>query len=238
MMITDRARRLEELAREVLALRRSQQHAQALARRREVIEQLASRASLASCARRALADLLDESPVVSPAVQTAAIQLSEWRAMLGEDMEAALGGDHFQAVQVAVQRAATDLENDAKVLWQRYTSHVTPETSDDVLTALEGDSEARGAVRRIRLLADALALLRDHQLPSVNHIAEYAAKVAELREAWENLDVASLDAEVVVFLRGANGDRGAPLGLLTAPVIAWLNERGAFSHYVIRPADR
>lgn len=237
-MITDRASALGELAGEVLTLRKSQQHGQALARRRELVDNLAVRAAAASGARQVLASRLDESLPPLPAVDAAVAQVATWRAALNDDVAFALGGDQFQSLQAVVQRAVAELEAAANLLWQRYTTSLTPETSDDVLAALEADADARSTVRQIRRLGDSLARLRERVVPTREEIAEYAAAAAEIREAWATLDVASLDPEVVSFLRGANGDRGAPLASLTPTVSAWLQERGASGHYVIRPADR
>jgi hypothetical protein len=67
---------------------------------------------------------------------------------------------------------------------------------------------------------------------------EFDKTTAELRSAWSTLDVAGLSEEVVTFLRAANSDDGAQLELLTVRVREWLEQRGAASHYVIRPANQ
>jgi hypothetical protein len=238
MTIITRAAALEDAAHEVLTLRRSQQHGQALSRRTALIDQLAERVVRAVTARTTLAARLSETATSLPVAHAAAEQVQLWRTQLDEDVETALAGDRFQTLQAIVQRAAAELESDARSFWQRYTAQVTPETSADILTALEADNDARLAVRRIRSLAETLSRLRERDIPTEDDIATYARTASEIREAWETLDVVSLDPEVVAFLRGANGDRGAPLSALTPTVMAWLMDRGATTHYAIRPAER
>jgi hypothetical protein len=67
---------------------------------------------------------------------------------------------------------------------------------------------------------------------------EFDEATAQLRSAWSALDVANLSEEIVAFLRGANSAQGAPLDSFTEQVREWLEQRGAASHYAIRPADQ
>ena len=75
-------------------------------------------------------------------------------------------------------------------------------------------------------------------IPSPEELDEFDEATAQLRSAWSVLDVASLSEEIVAFLRAANSAQGAPLDSLTEQVREWLEQRGAASHYVIRPADQ
>jgi hypothetical protein len=134
-----------------------------------------------------------------------------------------------------LERVLRDLERRGTGAWQRYAAQVTPETSPEILAALSTDPSARSTVLTIRRLAESVRLLRERQIPSADDIAEFDAAVAQLRAAWATLDVASLNEDVVAFLRAANSNRGASLSLLTSPVQSWLAERHLESHYVIRP---
>ena len=123
-------------------------------------------------------------------------------------------------------------------MWQRYAAQRTPEISTEVLTALEDDPRAAVTVVRIRHLAERLGGLRDRPIPSPEEQDEFDEATAQLRSAWSALDVANLSEEIVAFLRAANGAQGAPLIAFTQQVREWLEERGAVSHYAIRPADQ
>lgn len=236
-MIVDSARTLKEIADEVSLLRRSQQHGQALVSRSRLLESLVARAELATGTMGTLAQRLGEAPSRPAQLATALDAIDRWRAALDEDLGQALGGELFAGVQDSVERALKDIERRAASAWQRYTAQVTPETSAEILDALAADPSARSTVLSIRRLAEAIRSLRERTVPSSDDIAAFDDAVSNLRAAWATLDVASLNDEVVAFLRVANSDRGAPLSQLTATVQTWLAERHLESHYVIRPSD-
>lgn len=236
-MIVEGARKLKEIATEVSVLRRSQQHGQSLVNRAQLVASLLSRAEVAAAVARTLSERLGEPWVPAAATDTAVGALEQWAAALDEDLGAALGGDLFAKFQDAVDRALRELERRAAGAWQRYTVQVTPETSQEILAALASDPSARTTVIAIRRLAESVRRLRDRQVPTPDELAEFDTAVADLRAAWSTLDVASLNDEVVAFLRAANSDRGAALALLTEPVRTWLAERHLESHYAIRPSD-
>jgi hypothetical protein len=237
-MILEDAARLEALAAEVTVLRRSQQHGQSLAHRRQLVDALLARAQNAWASTEALAERLDEEQSPSPLFETALTKISEWRVVLGEDLGAALTGDFFTGFQTAADKAVRELERRATGMWQRYTARKTPDISAEVLTALEDDPRAGSTVVRIMHLAEGLRRLRDRLIPSPEEQNEFDAAAAQLRDAWSALDVASLSEEIGAFLRAANSARGAPLDLLTESVREWLEQRAAATHYVIRPADQ
>lgn len=236
-MIVDSARELKAVASEVSVLRRSQQHGQALVNRLGLLEGLLTRAEVAVGTTRTLAQRLGEP--WTPSAQTDAVveALDQWRAALDDDLGAALGGELFAKLQDGVDRLLRDLERRATGAWERYTVQATPETSQEILSALASDPSARSTVLTIQRLAESVRRLRERPIPTAGEITKFDAAVAELRAAWSTLDVASLTEDVVAFLRAANSDRGAPLASLTAPVQAWLAERHLESHYVIRPSD-
>ncbi len=135
-------------------------------------------------------------------------------------------------------KAVSELERSARSRWERYAVQKAPEISGEVLAALEADPHAGSTVTRIRHLSKTLGRIRGLALPSPAELDEFDQTIAELRSAWSTLDVASLSPEIVTFLRAANSDHGAPLELLTTSVREWLEQRGAASHYVVRPADQ
>jgi hypothetical protein len=236
-VIVDSAKALKEIAGEVLLLRRSQQHGQALISRARLLESLVTRAELATGATRILAHKLGELPPSPAQLAKAVNAIDLWRAALDDDLGMALGGELFAAVQDSVDRVLKDVERRAATTWQRYTAQVTPETSAEILAALAADPSARLTVLTIRRVAERVRGLRDRSIPSGDDITAFESAVSDLRAAWSTLDVASLNDDVVAFLRAANSDRGASLGQLTAPVQTWLAERHLESHYVIRPSD-
>jgi len=236
-VIVDSAKALKEIADEVLLLRRSQQHGQALISQARLLEPLVTRAELATGASRILAHKLGELPPPPAQLAKAVDAIDRWHAALDDDLGMALGGELFAAVQDSVDRVVKDLESRAASIWQRYTARVTPETSAEILAALVADPSARSTVLTIRRLAERVRGLRDRSIPSGDDITAFESAVSDLRSAWSTLDVASLNADVVAFLRAANSDRGASLAQLTAPVQTWLAERHLESHYVIRPSD-
>lgn len=236
-MIVDSAKALKEIADEVLLLRRLQQHGQALVDRTSRLESLVTRAVLAAGATRSLAPRLGELPPPPAQLAKAVDAIDQWQAVLDDDLEMALGGDLFAAVQDSVDRVLKDVERRAASTWQRYTAQVTPETSAEILAALEADPAARSTVQTIRRLAELVRGLRGRSIPNGDEIIAFDSAVSDLRAAWATLDVASLNNDVVAFLRAANSDRGASLAQLTAPVQTWLAERHLEAHYVIRPSD-
>ena len=236
-MIVDAAKTLKEVADEVSLLRRSQQHGQALASRASALEAFVARAALATRTVDTLSQRLAETPSRPAQLATALGAIDRWRAALDDDLGQALGGDLFAEVQDSVERALKDIERRAASAWQRYTAQVTPETSAEILGALAADPSARSTVLSIRRLAEVIRSLRERAHPNADDIAAFDDAVSSLRAAWSTLDVASLNDEVVGFLRAANSDRGASLSQLTGPVQAWLAERNLESHYVIRPSD-
>lgn len=236
-MIVDAATTLKEVADEVSLLRRSQQHGQALVNRTSALEAYVARAELATRTLDTLSQRLAETPS-SPSQLAAAIgAIDRWRAALDEDLGQALSGDLFAQVQDSVERALKDIERRAASAWQRYTAQVTPETSAEILSALAADPSARSTVLSIRRLAEVIRSLRERTVPNSDDIEAFDDAVSNLRAAWATLDVASLNDDVVAFLRAANSDRGALLSQLTGPVQTWLAERNLESHYVIRPSD-
>ncbi len=235
-MIIDSAKALKEIADEVALLRRSQQHGQALTSRARLLESMLARAELATGAIGTLAPRLSETPTRPAQLASALDAIDRWHAALREDLGVALGGDLFTGVQDSVERVLKDTERRAGSTWQRYTAQVTPETSPEILSALAADPAARSTVLTIRRLADTIRGLRDRSVPSRADIAAFDDAVSRLRAAWATLDVASLNEDVVVFLRAANSDRGASLHQLTPAVQTWLAERHLESHYVIRPS--
>jgi hypothetical protein len=237
-MILEDAAQLEALAAEVTLLRRSQQHGQSLAHRRQLTGALLARAQNAWASVAALAERLGEEQSPSPLFETALTKISEWRSALDEDLGSALTGNLFTAFQASTDKAVSELERRATGMWQRYTAQRTPEISTEVLTALEDDPLAGSTVVRIMHLAEGLRRLRDRPIPSPEELNEFGEVAAQLRSAWSTLDVASLSEEIVAFLWAANTPRGAPLDLLTVQVREWLEQRGAATQYVIRPADQ
>lgn len=236
-MIVDEAKTLKEVAGEVSLLRRSQQHGQALVRRASALEALVARAELATTTVGTLSQRLGETPSRPAQLATALAAIDRWHAALDDDLGQALGGDLFAEVQDSVERALKDIERRAASAWRRYTAQVTPETSAEILGALAADPSARSTVLSIRRLAEVIRSLRERAIPDADDIRAFDDAVSNLRAAWSTLDVASLNDEVVAFLRAANSDRGASLSQLTGPVQAWLAERNVESHYVIRPSD-
>jgi hypothetical protein len=237
-MIIEDAARLEQLAAEVIVLRRSQQHGQTLAHRRQLVDALLTRARNAWASATAVSQRLGEEQSSSPLFDTALDATTEWSSALDEDLGQALTSDLFTRFQASVDTAVRELERRATGTWQRYATQKTPEISEEVLAALEADPRAGSTVVRIRRLSEVLRRLRDDPLPSLEELGEFDRTTAELRSAWSTLDVAGLSEEVVTFLRAANSDDGAPLELLTVSVREWLEQRGAASHYVIRPANQ
>ncbi len=237
MIVVDAAR-LEALAAEVNLLRRSQQHGQSLAHRRQLTDALLARAQNAWASTAALSERLGEEPSSSPLFEIALTKISEWCSALDENLGAALTGDFFTGFQSATDKAIRELERQATGMWQRYAGQKTPNISVEVLAALEDDPRAGSTVARIEHLAERLLRLRDRPIPSPEELNEFDDATAQLRSAWVTLDVASLSEEIVAFVRAANGERGAPLDSLTTPVREWLEQRGAASRYVIRPADQ
>lgn len=236
-MIVDAAVTLKEVADEVSLLRRSQRHGQALVSRAGALQTFVARAEVATRTIGTLSQRLGEIPTRPPQLAAAIGSIDRWRAALDEDLGQALSGDLFPEVQDSVERALKDIERRAASAWQRYTAQVTPETSPEILGALATDPSARSTVLSIRRLAEGIRSLRERSVPNTDDIAALDEAVSNLRAAWASLDVASLNDEVVAFLRAANSDRGASLSQLTGPVQTWLAERNLESHYVIRPSD-
>ena len=236
-MILEDAGQLETLAAEVNILRRSQQHGQALAHREQLVDALLARARTATASGAALSQRLSEIPPQSPLLENALARIGEWRSALEADIGHALGGDLFGRFQDSVGKAIGEIERRTATAWQRYVNRTRPETSEEILAALEDDPLAGSTVARIRRLSEKLHRLRECAIPTLEELSEFDSATAELDNAWSTLDVASLNDEVVAFLRAAHSDHGAPLPLLTASVVDWLEQRGATSHYVIRPAD-
>lgn len=237
-MIVQEAAELQELAMEVHTLRRSQQHGQSLAHRRQLVDELLVRARTAARSGNALVDRLGEERAPSSLFEQALSKITEWRAALDEDLGQALGGDLFSTFQDSVEKAVREIERRTTALWQRYLAEATPYTSDEILAALANDPGARTTVMRIRRLSESLRRLRDRTIPSLDEVSEFDITTAELRNAWATLDVTTLNEEVVSFLRAANGDEGAPISLLTKAVLDWLEQRGVTDRYVIRPAEQ
>lgn len=236
-MIVDAAGTLREVAEEVSLLRRSQQHGQALVSRASTLQTFVARAEVATRTLGTLSQRLGEVPTRPPQLATALGSIDRWRAALDDDLGRALGGDLFAEVQDSVDRALKDIERRAASAWQRYTAQVTPETSAEILGALATDPSARSAVLSIRRLAERIRSLRERTVPNTDDIAAFDDAVSNLRAVWATLDVATLNEDVLAFLRAANSDRGASLAQLTGPVHVWLAERNLEAHYVIRPSD-
>ncbi len=177
-------------------------------------------------------------PPSSPLFDAFLARIGEWRSALDEDLGQALASDLFTAFQGSAEKAIRELELRARSGWERHVAQKTPEISGEVLAALEADPQAGSTVARIRRLSETLRRIRDRAMPSPAELDEFDKTIAELHSAWSTLDVASLSGEIVAFLRAANSDHGAPLELLTTPVRDWLEQRGAASHYVVRPADQ
>lgn len=239
MMIYEGVLEIERLAQRVVDLRETQQHGQALTRRHQSIAAMLERGLRARAASQLLSTRVDpDAPVQLPASASAArASLDAWGASLEDDLASALGGDSFAQLSEIVLRAVADLESQSTQLWQRYTSHHAPQTSVEIVEALANDPASRVAVLRIRRLSDQLTGLRSRPVPSTGDIDDFDRAARELREAWAALDVEGIDPEVISFLRAANSDEGAAIGSLTPVVIRWLEERGAVSQYVVKPAD-
>lgn len=237
-MITTDAAQLEVLAEKVDVLRRAQQHGQGLAARRKLVDALLARTQAAAASGSAIAARTGAPGLPSPLFGAALARASEWRTALGQDLGQALSNDMFGRFQSAVDLAARELERRATDSWRSYAAQRTPETSSEILAALTADLKAGSTVVRITRLSDKVDRLRQRLVPSPEELDDFDAATAEIRSAWSMLDVAGLSDEVVAFLRAANSDRGAPLGLLTAGVRDWLQERGATAHYTIRPSDQ
>lgn len=237
-MILEDAAQLEVLAAEVIVLRRSQQHGQSLAHRRQLVDALLARMRSAWASDAALSERLGAAQQSSPLFEAALATITEWRSSLEEDLGQALTSSLFTGFQSSIDKADSELERRVAAEWQRYTDQKTPEISVEVLTALEDDPRAGSTIVRIQHLSEALRRLRTRTIPSPAELDEFDKAVAQLRDAWSALDVASLSEEIVAFLRAANSAQGAPLDLLTVPVREWLKQRGAASHYVIRPAGQ
>jgi hypothetical protein len=237
-MILEDAARLEILAAEVTSLRRSQQHSQSLAHRRQLVDALLTRARIAWASSAALSVRLGEEQSSSPLFETALTKISEWSSALEADLGAALTGDFFTGFQASTDKAVRELERRATGMWQRYAAQKSPNISVGVLSALEDDPRAGSTVVRIEHLAEGLLRLRDRPIPSPEELDEFDEATAQLRSAWVTLDVASLSEEIVAFVRAVHSEQGAPLDSLTTPVREWLEQRGSTSHYAIRPADQ
>ena len=236
-MILDEAIRLKEIAGEVSVRRRSEQHGQSIIHRKQLVDEILTRAAIATASAKLLAERLGD-PWVSPTSnQPAAAALDRWKGALDEDLGEALSGDLFSKFQDAVDKTLREIERRVTGSWQRYIAQVTPETSPEILDALASDPTARTTVLTIRRLAETIRRLRERQVPTAEEISEFEEAVVDLRKAWSTLDVASLNEEVVAFLRAANSDSGAPISLLTPSVISWLAQRDLWSHYTIRPTD-
>jgi hypothetical protein len=237
-MIAEDAAQLGMLAAEVKALRRSQQHSQSLAHRRKLVDALLNRAQAAAASSAAISARLGEPGSPSPLYSTAQARAIEWSSALNEDLGQALDGDTFTGFQNAVDKAIRELERQAASDWQRYAARRAPETSSEVLAALAADPQAGKAVARIGRLSDTISRLRERHVPTPEELDQFDAAAAEIRSAWSTLDVMSLSDEVAAFLRAANSDRGAPLGLLTTSVLDWLQQRNAVDRYTILPSDQ
>lgn len=236
-MIRDGIAEIEQLAQQVSNLHQTQQHGQALTRRQQTVDTMLERARTASTSSEQLSARLDEQNSLPTTAAPARQAIDSWITSLDADLAAALGGDGFAIFHDTVVRALSDLDAQTAGLWQRYVTHHAPDTSAEVLEALANDPRARVAVIRIRRLSDQLKQLRARTVPSTTDIEAFDTAAGELHETWATLDVESLDPEVVSFLRAANSQRGAAVTALSPRVLAWLEERGASDHYVIKPAD-
>lgn len=163
--------------------------------------------------------------------------MDSWAASLEADLVAALGGTSFTDFSAVVSSAVGDLESQTTQLWQRYTSQHAPQTSLEIVEALENDPKSRVAVLRIRRLSDRLTGLRGRLVPTTDEVHEFDEMARQLREAWATLDVDGVETEVISFLRAANSDAGAAIGSLTPTVMRWLEERDAVNQYVVKPAN-
>src|SRR6266705_145712 len=119
-MILEDAAKLEELAAEVITLRRSQQYGQSLAHRKQLVDALLARATTAWDSGAAISERLGEEQSSSPLFETALTRISEWRAALDENLGQALSGDLFTRFQDAADKAIRELERRAAGAWQRY----------------------------------------------------------------------------------------------------------------------
>ena len=104
-MIFEDAARLEILAAEVTVLRRSQQHSQSLAHRRQLVDALLTRARIAWASTTALSERLGEEQSPSSLFETALTKISEWRSALDEDLGSALTGNLFTGFQASTDKA-------------------------------------------------------------------------------------------------------------------------------------
>lgn len=236
-MIVQGAAELTMLAAELVVLRRSQKHGESLASRRQRIDSLLAKLLAAVGACDALAGRLKEGVTQSPLFDEALKNIASWRSLLDDDLSEALSGDNFQTLYDSLERVLSEIDKRTVALWRRYSAQTTPSTSDEILAVLATDPRARPAVMRINRHAETIRRLRVRPFPTIVELNQFDVAAAEMKEAWSTLDTAGLNEEVVSFLRAANGEGGAPIALLTQVVTQWLEQRGAVSSYVIRPAD-
>lgn len=229
MNLLERSKTLAADVAALVDLRERAKHAEFIEQRANQLESKATDLAALQAAAQVLSGQqlevrsLDRNLVAGMRTQTADLQ-----RRFAQDksvMRAPLPGEDFRYVYLAsVAKCATSGRAALSDAWREWGERQLPRVDDEVLGILAQLPALKEAVARIRekrtLALKSIATLPD----SPAAILMLTSLASDIRTQWQSLAGDGIAAPVLMFLRAAGGQDGAPYALLTDEVLRWLNE--------------
>jgi hypothetical protein len=234
--LLERSSKLAASASELERLREVSQQAKALQSRADSFDADLTRTRLAVDSYRRLAG---RGLAIAASTQSAAgigHFARDLRAKVEADPSVILSPDLNVAPQLRnpLKTLLDDLERATKEAWGSHVENAMPPIKSDLLDVLSRIPGLKSDVDSVRSLWNRLIGLAE-KVPSTDEAITFVdTLVGEINKSWQNLDAASLPAEVVTFLRAAIAPTGAALGLLTPTVLNWLQQHQLQGSFAIK----
>ena len=148
---------------------------------------------------------------------------SLWKRLRSD--ENLLGGKDLEAYKEAFHATAKTCDNLRRIAERTWRDHAKNCIRDDhpILDVFEGTNPK--IVADLRRLSRELLELQNVTSPSLAQIERFHRKVADYRADFGGLG-GDIPKDVREALQAAASGGGAPIGLFSSDVVAWLRERG------------
>jgi hypothetical protein len=155
------------------------------------------------------------------------------RVALMDDPQSITKGRDLTNLTSAFDKFTDDVTKATTATWEQYLARTRPNVDLNQLAQAEQQEAFKTKVAQLKSRFKEAESLSKNPPATEAKFAELEAVWEEIRTLRESLPSVTDDPKVREFLKAANAPKGASLEMLTAEVLAWLNENKTHDKYRI-----